>query len=133
MENNSNIAGPLKKIKLNFTAGTAPDLTDLPVVPEPLEFIFGIGTEGLTQFECALDGKQPGDKGVIEVDKKNFEEIFGHIIPCPQSFPLNAGHFYLHYNIIGISDASSREIIKSMAAINAGCGDSCDCGCGGSH
>jgi len=136
MENNPNTgktdtAGPLKKISLNYTAGTTPDLQDLITTPEPLEFIFGVGTEGLTTFECALDGKQSGDTGAIEVDQKNFEEIFGHIIPCTQTFPVTAPHYYLHYHITGISGASSREIVKSMAsAAGGGCGDSCDCGCG---
>ncbi len=133
MGNNPNIVGPLKKISLLFTAGTTPELKDLTSAPEALEFIFGIGTEGLTSFECALDGKQPGDKGFIEVDKNDLAEIFGHIIPCTQSFPVSAGHFYLHYNITEISDASSREIVKSMAASGGGCGDGCDCGCGGFH
>jgi len=133
MGNNSNIAGPLKKITLNYTAGTTPELKNLITAPEPLEFIFGIETEGLTPFECALDGKQTGDKGTIEIIKGDMGEIFGHIIPCTQLFPVSAGHFYLHYNITGISDASAREIIKSMAASGGGCGDGCDCGCGGSH
>ena len=130
MGNNSNIAGPLKKIKLNFTAGTAPDLTDLPVVPEPLEFIFGIGTEGLTPFECALDGKQSGDQGTIEIHKDEMDDIFGHIIPCTYLFPVNAAQFFMHYHIIDVTDASSREIIKSMAGVAGGCGDGCSCGCG---
>ena len=133
MENNSYIVEPLKKISLNYTAGTTPELKDLMDTPENLEFIFGIGTEGLTQFECALDGKKAGDQGFIEVGKKNFEEIFGHIIPCKQPFPVSAGHFFLHYSITDISDASSTEIIKSMAAKSGGCGDGCDCGCGGAH
>jgi hypothetical protein len=133
MGNNSYIAEPLKKISLTYTAGTTSESQDLINVPEALEFIFGIGTEGLTQFECVLDGKQAGDQGCIEVDKKDFVEIFGHIIPCTQPFPVSASHFFLHYNITNISDASSREVIKSMAAKNGGCGDGCDCGCGGAH
>jgi hypothetical protein len=134
METNSNTVEPLKKISLNYTAGTTPDLKDLIDVPETLEFIFGIGTEGLTQFECALDGKQAGEQGFIEVDKKDFVEIFGHIIPCAQPFPVSASHFFFHYNIANISDPSPREVVKSMAAGGGGgCGDGCDCGCGGAH
>ncbi len=134
MGNNSNTAEPLKKISLNYTAGTTPELKDLIDVPGTLEFIFGIGTQGLTQLECALDGKQAGDNGLIEVDKKNFEDIFGHIIPCTQPFPVSASHFFLHYNITNISDASPREVVKSMAAGGGGgCGDGCGCGCGGTH
>ncbi len=135
MGNNSYIAEPLKKISLNYTAGTTPELKDLIGAPENLEFIFGIGTQGLTQFECALNGKQAGDQGFIEVDKNDFEEIFGHIIPCTQPFSVTASHFFLHYNITSISDASPREVVKSMATASGSgsCGGDCDCGCGGSH
>jgi hypothetical protein len=133
MEHNSYIAEPLKRVSLSYTAGTTPELKDLLDAPENLEFIFGIGTDGLTQFECLLDGKKAGDQGFIEVDKKHFADIFGHIIPCTQPFPVNVNHFFLHYNITNISDPSPREIVRSMAAGGGGCGDGCDCGCGGVH
>ncbi len=131
MENKLNNVGPLKKVSLVFTAGTRPESYDLIATPQPLEFIAGIGTEGLTQLECALDGKQSGDKGMIEVDSKNMAEIFGHIIPCTDFLPIHSRHFYFQYVITGISDASPREVVKSMAAATGGgCSDGCDCGCG---
>jgi hypothetical protein len=130
MASNSNTIGPLKKVSLVFTAGTTSELKDLLAVPEPLEFIFSIGTQGLTQFECVLDGKKTGDQGTIEINKDEMNEIFGHIIPCTYLFPLNAAQFFMHYNIIDVTDASPQEIIKSMAAAGGGCGDGCSCGCG---
>jgi hypothetical protein len=134
MVKSSNTIGPLKKVSLVFSAGTTAELTDLMSVAEPLEFVFGIGTQGLTQFECALDGKLSGDKGFIEVNKKDLDAVFGHIIPCTYFLPIDSSHFYLQYSIVDISDASPREVVKSMAAAGGGgCGDGCDCGCGGSH
>lgn len=130
MEKNAKIIGPLKKVSLVFTAGTTLALKDLLAVPEPLEFIFGIGTQGLTQFECALDGKQSGDQGSLEINKDEMSDMFGHIIPCTYLLPVNAGQFFMHYNIIEITDASSQEIIKAMAKAGGGCGDGCSCGCG---
>ena len=130
MESNSNAIEPLKKVSLVFTAGMTPEAKDLLAAPEPLEFIFGIGTQGLTQFECVLDGKQSGDQGTIEVNKDEMDDIFGHIIPCTYLFPVNASQFFMHYSIIDVTDASSTEIVKSMAKAGGGCGEGCSCGCG---
>lgn len=131
MEKSSNTVGPLKKVSLHFTAGKTSGSYDLISTPQPFEFIFGIASDGLTQFECALDGKQTGDEGVIEVEQKNLAEIFGHIFSCAFPFPVNSEHLYLHYTITGISNAAPNEVVKSMAAISGGgCGGSCGCGCG---
>lgn len=129
MKNNSKTVGPLKKISLSFTAGTAPELSDLISAPQSLEFIFGIGTQGLTPFECLLDGKKSGDKDLIEVNAKNLTEFFGHIIPCTQVLPIRSDHFFLRFIISDISDALPKDVVKSLAAAG-GCGDGCDCGCG---
>jgi len=129
MENNSKTVGPLKKVSLSFTAGTAPELTDLISAPQSLEFIFGIGTQGLTEFECLLDGKKSNDKGLIEVNTKDPAEFFGHTIACAQVLPIHSDHFFLQYTITGISDASPKDVVKSLAAAG-GCGADCDCGCG---
>lgn len=129
MENKSTAVGPLKKVSLLLTAGTTPELSDLIAAPEPLEFIFGVGTQGLTKFECLLDGKQAGDQGVIEVDNCNPDEIFGHIFSCLHQFHIHSSRFYLKYTITNIAEATPREVVKSLAAAG-GCGSSCDCGCG---
>ena len=131
MDNNSNIVEPLKKVTLEFTVGITPELKDWPLSLETLEFIYGIGTEGLTEFECVLDGKQTGDKGSVEIIKGDMAEIFGHIIPCTYVFSVDADRFYMHYKITGISDTSPSDVVKSMAAAaGGGCGGSCGCGCG---
>ena len=131
MENNSHTVEALKKVSLIYTIGSTPESEDLIFAPKPLEFIFGIGTEGLTAFECALDGKFSGDKGSIEVNTKKFSEIFGHIISQNDMSPAGGNHFYLHYTITGISDTSPGEVVRSMASVvGSDCGGGCGCGCG---
>ena len=130
MTNKTNTIEPLKTVSLEYTAGTTPESNDLISAPKPLTFIFGIGTEGLTAFECALDGKAIGDNGSIEVSANSVEEIFGHILSGSEMFTLNPGRFYLHYTIIGISDTAPSEVVRSIAAATGGCGGSCGCGCG---
>lgn len=131
MTNKANTIEPLKKVSLEYTAGTTPESNDLIPAPKSMAFIFGIGTEGLTAFECALDGKSIGYNGSIEVSATGFEEIFGHILSGSEMFTLNPGRFYFHYTIIGISDSAPREVVRSIAAAaGSGCGGNCGCGCG---
>lgn len=131
MSNKTTSIEPLKKVSLEYTAGTRPESNDLIAAPKSLAFIFGIGTEGLTTFECELDNKAIGDNGSIEVSATDFEEIFGHILSASEMFTLNPGRFYLHYTITGISDTDPGEVVRSIAAAaGGGCGGSCGCGCG---
>lgn len=130
MSNKTTTIEPLKTVSLEYTAGTTPESNDLIAAPKPLAFIFGIGTEGLTAFECALDGKAVGDNGSIEVTSNGFEEIFGHILSRSEMFTLNPGCFYLHYTIKDIADTAPSEVVRSIAAAAGGCGGNCGCGCG---
>jgi hypothetical protein len=131
MSNKTTTIEPLKTVSLEYTAGTTPESSDLIAAPKSLAFIFGIGTEGFTPFECALDGKAIGDNGSIEVSATDFEEIFGHILSDSEMLTLNPGRFYLHYTINDIADTDPSEVVRSIAAAaGGGCGGSCGCGCG---
>ena len=46
--------GALKKVTLSLEAGRSPEAMDLTSQPLPFEFIFGLGTAGLTPFEVEL-------------------------------------------------------------------------------
>jgi hypothetical protein len=124
----------MKKISLTYTAGTSPNTRDLIETSRKMDFIFGIGTEGLTGFEYALAGKGLGDAGYIEVTPSTFDETFGHIISKNDMFQrggIDPVRFYLQYTIDGISDTSPGEVVKSMAAaVGGGCDGGCGCGCG---
>ena len=122
-------AGPLKKISIALLAGASKKLKDCSIAPEQIEFIYGIGIEGLTPFECAIDGKMAGDEGVVEVHASQRNEFFGHLMGCASKFSVDADPFYLHFKICSVSDTSPQEVVKAMAG-DSGCGGSCDCGCG---
>ena len=123
----------LKKISLTYTAGTESDSRDLVRTPQKLEFVFGVGSEGLTGFEYALAGKAAGEAGQVEVGSGMFGEFFGHLLAAHEVFPaagIQPGRFFLQYEIDGISDTTPREIVKSMAGAVGGCEGGCGCGCG---
>ncbi len=123
----------LKKISITYTAGTTPETRDVVETPRKLEFVFGVGTQGLTDFEYALAGKNAGDKGQVEVAAGMFEEFFGHLLSPYDFFQaggIQPGRIFFQYVIDGISDTTPSEVVKSMAAAVGGCEGGCGCGCG---
>lgn len=120
--------GPLKKVSLEITVGTTPELKDLGSNPESVEFIFGIGVDGLTPFECAIEGKIEGEESAVKVQQAELNEFFGRLVGCISKFSMDADPLFINYKIRSVSDSSPREVVKAMAG-GSGCGGSCDCGC----
>ena len=118
--------GPMKHVKLSIQAGTRDDNMDIAASPIQLEFIYGLGKNGLTPLELGLDGLAVGEAVVFKLKPSDFNHIFEHI-PVP-SFILPAGcsELYLHLQVQGLSPANPRDVIREMAALS-GCGDDC-CG-----
>lgn len=131
MANKATPIEALKKVALEITAGTGPDIMNLVSVPQTIEFVFGIASSGLTEFEYALAGKQAGDKGTVSFEAHNQLEIFGHILPCEILYLLTAVRGYVQYRITGVADTTQAEVVRAMAAAVGGCEDGCGCGCGG--
>ena len=117
---------PLKKITLSVMAGTRPETMDLSVSPSPFEFIYGIGTDGLTPFEFQLADKSTGDEIIVQVTCFKITEKFAHIpVPIPQ-IPEHLDAIYMKFKITQITPADNRKIVKAMAEIS-GCSSHC-CG-----
>ena len=117
----------LKKIGLTVQVGSKRDAMD--IIPDPMdsEFIFGIGTAGLTPFEFELVGKHEGDEIILHVDKSQIHGSFQHIqFPLPALSPEH-NDLYFKFKIKSISQPENSEVISAMAA-GTDCGDGC-CGC----
>jgi hypothetical protein len=92
----------------------------------PLEFIFGIGSEGLAPLEFELAGKKEGDTLALQLRGKDLTETFEHLmIPALDSLE-GRESFVLKVRVERVSPADQKEVIKAMAEI-ASCGDHC-CG-----
>ena len=116
----------LKKIGLTVQAGSKRDHMDITTDAKVFDFIFGIGTEGLTPFEFELAGKHEGDVIVLQLDPSQIQDSFQHIqLPLP-ALSEQCGKLYFKFKIISISQPENREIVSAMAAV-ANCGDGC-CG-----
>lgn len=130
MQTQKPAVGPLKKISMKYTAGSAPDTTDLISSPASFEFIFGLGVDGLTPFEYQLEGKSPGDIVQYLIERSRINDTFGHLLSSMGELPAERESFYLNLEINGICDADQRELVSALAATTS-CGGDCDCGCGG--
>jgi hypothetical protein len=132
MENSKINIGPMKKVILEIEAGHTLDRMDLICTPISFEFIFGVGVQGLSPFEAALDGKTCGATVFFKIHSREISELLEHL-----SLPLDeiihkVPVFYLKAFIDKIAAAEDREIVSAMAGASA-CGQG-DCGCGcGSH
>ena len=120
----------LKKITLSIQAGTSPDTLDLaPNYPE-IEFIFGLGPEGMTPFEYELADKAEGESVLLHLKKEAFYSFFEHLNPPLMDLFDGRNEVYLKVNIEAVTPAENREIVKAMAAMATHAGAGCDCGCG---
>jgi len=120
----------LKKIAISIQAGTSPDTMDLiPRYPN-IEFIFGLGPEGMTPFEYKLAEKVEGESVLIHLKKDDFYCFFEHLnLPLMDLFD-RGDDVHLKVNINAVAPAENREIVKAMADMAAHGGAGCDCGCG---
>jgi hypothetical protein len=118
--------GHLKKISLLLQAGTSAETMDLTREPIPYDFIYGVGTQGLSPFEFELSNKAGGDEIVLAVGTKEMPDFFCHHFIPPLAIPEGVEVFYLRLRIVGVSAPDQREVIKAMAEA-AACGSGC-CG-----
>ena len=118
--------GPLKKISLRLEAGTGSGKTDLTAGPIAFEFIFGVGSQGLSPFEFELADKKEGDGLSLHVRGEEIVDLLQHLL-VPSLAALEGVHaFSLKVNIVGVNEADPKEVIKAIAEAGS-CGDHC-CG-----
>ena len=105
----------LKKVHLSLEAGNSLDSMDLTPSPIRFDFIFGLGSGGLTPFEYELAEREVGETFALAVPKGRIPDMFGHLWPYLPSFPGDVETLYLKVHLIGLSSADQREIIKALA------------------
>jgi hypothetical protein len=121
----------LKEITLSIQAGASQEAMNLKPKYRKFEFIFGLGSKGLTPFEFELGDKVEGDSIVFHQKKEDVYSFFEHLnLPIMDLFE-DRPEVYLKVTIEAVRSADNRKIIKAMAAMAAHGGCGCDCGCGG--
>lgn len=120
----------LKKIKLSWQAGTSQDTMNLTPKYPGFEFIFGLGSGGMTPFEYELVDMVEGQSVLIHLKKEGIHHFFEHLSPPLLDLFDVRIDVYLKVRIEAVTPAENREIIKAMADMAAHGGTGCDCGCG---
>lgn len=120
----------LKKITLSLKAGTSKDSMNLTPKYSGLEFIFGLGSGGMTPFEYELVDKAEGESVLINLKKEVFCSFFEDLDPPLMDLFDVRDQVYLKVKIDAVAPAENREIVKAMADMAAHGGAECDCGCG---
>ena len=125
---------PLKKVTLAVQAGGARGSFSLTPAPVTLDFIYGVGSDGLSSFEVALGERSPGEVVSFSVLNTDAADFFGNLyLPLRQTIGLHLPPttLFLQLEIKAVEDADNREVVKALAgSLSHSCGGgSCDCGC----
>lgn len=126
---------PMTKVTLAFAAGSDPEKMDIAIERPDYEFVFGIGSSGLTPFEYELADKTTGDDLLLRLRRSEVQGFFEHLYPPVRPLFRDRSELCLKVRITGVDSADSREVIKAMADMTArgggakcNCGGSCGCG-----
>ena len=109
-------------------------LNSAPPEPVAFTFIYGIGRDGLSAFECCLEGGGLGDHIEFIVKGSEVAESFGGLFPLVRGLVdglIRPEVMKFDIEILGVEEVDNREVVAALAASTAGCGsgDSCGCGC----
>jgi len=122
---------PLQKIKVRLQAGTADTVMDMALPTPEFDFIFGIGSGGLTPFECLLADRREAESISGCVTGAEAELFFGHVAPGLGRLFEAWDTVFFNVCIVAVETPAPREVIKAMADLAAhGHAAGCDCGCG---
>lgn len=101
---------------------------------EPLHFIFGVASGGLSPFEQAIHYKSSGDQVKLSVEAESAPSYFGHIYKqlCSQMvLGIIPESFDITFTITDVKKSEEKEVVQALAqSVGHGCGGGgCDCGC----
>ena len=122
---------PLKKVTLKLAVSSDTATGEALSSQVDFTFVFGIGTQGLSDFEIELMGKRPGDRMQLQVSSVQMDGYFEHLRRPLLEALKTAPPFDLDLTVREVSPASERELIKALAQKggDGGCGCGCDsCG-----
>lgn len=124
---------PMNKVAVTVSL-TNDSLDGTPAEPVSLSFIYGIGREGLSPFECCLEGGRLGEHKEFSVKGSEVAESFAGLFPLVRTLvnaTIRPAVMKFDIEILGIEKVENRELVAALASSTSGCGSggSCDCGC----
>jgi hypothetical protein len=124
---------PMKKVTVSVSLVHKDRSNDPEQGEISCSFIHGIGRDGLTPFECLLEGCRKGDQVQTEVKSTSLAEYFGgllrHLQPLIEGKILSLDLLF-RIDIQSVEDVENREMVAALAGSAGGCGSGGSCGCG---
>jgi hypothetical protein len=120
--------GPLSKIALNLQP-IDPESQIRPNLSRSMEFVYGVGANGLTSFEKALHGKTVGDSIIFPVPPMQLSLLCEHLARPLIEAVGQQPPFEIRITVANVQQATNRELVRAMAQMGS-CGCDCGCGCG---
>lgn len=118
---------PLSKITATLTIIDADNEQNAET--RDIEFIYGVGSGGLTDFEIALGQVPPGTPFELSLSPGDTGSVFKHLRHLIGPLPDAPGPLVLKTTVTRTGPAENREVVRAMAESQQ-CGSGCDCGCG---
>ena len=122
--------GPLTKVALKLTVSGERGQERPTAAIIRFEFVFGIGTQGLSAFEMDLSGLSEGARKKIQIEAHETQLYFEHL-RCPLLEALRSiPPFDLEIEVLSVTPVTDRELVYALAnKEGSGCDCDCDCGC----
>lgn len=121
--------GPLTKVTLELIATTSDSDAGQKCSKSPFTFYFGIGLDGLNDFEMKLYGLSVDQQMTMQFEAGQIKAFFGHLF-CPITRALNIQPpFGLTIRVTSVTPATDRELVRALANKDGQVESSCDCGC----
>ena len=91
------------------------------------EFVFGVGSQGLSPLEMALEGCKEGEERHVTIPPEGVGALFGHLTPPPLRLSGPGGTAQRIRVVVERAEpAGDREVIQAMSEASE-CGSDC-CG-----
>lgn len=118
--------GHLKKITVSLAAASASETVGEETAVGTHDFIYGLGPDGLTPFECRMEGTAEGGELLLCLKPGQIPQTFGHLHGIAGALGGYNRSLCLKIRVCRVVPAETREVVKAMADL-ASCGDDC-CG-----
>lgn len=124
----------LQRLTFKVWVNQTEDEKGLSSEPRDFTFIYGIGVDGLSDFEMAVDGLGLQDFINLEIDQNKLKSYFGrlyHYLQTCVPLPADEGVVNLKLELLTVSSPEPKEIVTAIAELQShgGCGSDCGCGC----
>jgi hypothetical protein len=103
-----------------------PDSDNSNLLLPQIEFVYGIGFAGVTEFEYILKDKIIGDEISLHIKHDKLQQVFGHLLRYIKPLVDKKDNIDLKIKVSDIKKSSKKDIVKTiLMTAPRGCGYGC--------